>query len=283
MVSSRAFKLFVSTYTCVVVILGFLPCPTLRRRSGLYVAPEVVRYGRCTPASDVYAYGVLLWEVAAGVPLPELLSQPEGGAVRSWLAQQAFVPPEEAEALPAELLAWPGAEQQRMGNRVSGDGTGSGDGTNVDGDGSGLLPAGYMALAEQCLRQDPRQRPSFEDVCLRLERFFSIWGHLGRRVWWHVGRARGGCTVESARDQCARPRRKVRKGVGSELQSRWCGHTVLTGPDHACQERRTGSEAAAWGEGAKGKRARRACTCLGACWCMAPTLFAEGSECQRMF
>ncbi len=147
-------------------------CRTLRRRSGLYVAPEVVRYGRCTPASDVYAYGVLLWEVAAGVPLPELLSQPEGGAVRSWLARQAFVPPEEADALPAELLAWPGAEQQHRGGRgaADGDGAEAGGGTNKNGDGveGGMLPAGYVALAEQCLQQDPGQRPTFEEACNRL-------------------------------------------------------------------------------------------------------------------
>ncbi len=116
----------------------------------------------------MYAYGVLLWEVAAGVPLPELLSQPEGGAVRSWLAQQAFVPPEEAEALPAELLAWPGAEQQHNGGWAKGAGTWNAFGTSADVDGGALLPAGYVALAEQCLRQDPRQRPSFEVVCNRL-------------------------------------------------------------------------------------------------------------------
>ncbi len=148
----------------------------MRRRSGLYVAPEVVRYGRCTPASDVYAYGVLLWEVAAGVPLPELLSQPEGGAVRSWLAQQAFVPPEEAEALPAELLAWPGAGQQRtgsLGEEAGEKGNGDAVGNSVDVDVGSLLPAGYVALAEQCLRQDPTQRPRFEGVCLRLERILE--------------------------------------------------------------------------------------------------------------
>ncbi len=140
-----------------------------RRRSGLYVAPEVVRYGRCTPASDVYAYGVLLWEVAAGVPLPELLSQPEGGAVRSWLAQQAFVPPEEAAALPAELLAWPGAGQLGSGGR------------GAEGPAEGAcLPAACVALAEQCLQADPRARPSFEEVCARLEEMAGEWPGQGQ-------------------------------------------------------------------------------------------------------
>ncbi len=32
----------------------------------LYIAPEVLRTGKAAPASDVYAYGIILWEMYHG-------------------------------------------------------------------------------------------------------------------------------------------------------------------------------------------------------------------------
>ncbi|PNH01640.1 putative serine/threonine-protein kinase [Tetrabaena socialis] len=58
------------------------------RRCCAYSAPELTVQGRCGYAGDCYAWGVLVWEVAAGVPLPELLSCAEGRGVQDWLESQ---------------------------------------------------------------------------------------------------------------------------------------------------------------------------------------------------
>ncbi|KXZ43669.1 hypothetical protein GPECTOR_83g281 [Gonium pectorale] len=70
------------------------------RRSSAYSAPELVRHGRAGPAGDAYAFGVVLWERALGLPLPAALARPEGAALRAWLAEQAAAAPDEAGAVP---------------------------------------------------------------------------------------------------------------------------------------------------------------------------------------
>ena len=35
-----------------------------------WMSPETVRYGRCTRESDVWAFGVLLWEIFANAKQP---------------------------------------------------------------------------------------------------------------------------------------------------------------------------------------------------------------------
>ncbi|CAL5225588.1 g8436 [Coccomyxa viridis] len=40
-----------------------------------YMAPEMLCYGSCSPACDVYAFGVLVWELYMGEPLYEQLSK----------------------------------------------------------------------------------------------------------------------------------------------------------------------------------------------------------------
>ncbi|KXZ52626.1 hypothetical protein GPECTOR_9g671 [Gonium pectorale] len=68
-----------------------------QRRSSLYSAPELVRYGHSGYKQDVYAYGVLLWELTCGLPLPDLLDGPMGRAAREWLRDQAA---------PGGILLW---------------------------------------------------------------------------------------------------------------------------------------------------------------------------------
>ncbi|KXZ48407.1 hypothetical protein GPECTOR_28g814 [Gonium pectorale] len=110
------------------------------RRSSAYSAPELVRAGRVGPPGDVYSLAVVMWELALGQPLPEALAAPQGQRLRAWLAAQAAMDPEEAEALPPELLAWPAH-----------------------------TPRAFAELVGKCLREAPSDRPSAERVCERLE------------------------------------------------------------------------------------------------------------------
>ncbi|KXZ50401.1 hypothetical protein GPECTOR_16g574 [Gonium pectorale] len=110
------------------------------RRSLLYSAPELVQYGISSKATDVYAFAVLLYEIACGASLPSLLRDPHRGAgLRRWLADQE-APGTPAAALPPSLLTWPPG-----------------------------APPGLAALAAQCLAERPAERPSFTEVCDALE------------------------------------------------------------------------------------------------------------------
>ncbi|KXZ43688.1 hypothetical protein GPECTOR_83g300 [Gonium pectorale] len=111
------------------------------RRSFTYSAPDLVRHGRAGPAGDTYAFGVVLWELALGLPLPAALARPEGAALRAWLTEQAAAAPDEAGAVPPGVLVWPRH-----------------------------LPAGYPALAGECLRVQPHRRPPFDTILMRLDR-----------------------------------------------------------------------------------------------------------------
>ncbi|KAG2439103.1 hypothetical protein HYH02_006625 [Chlamydomonas schloesseri] len=53
------------------------------RRSSAYSAPELVAHGRSGPAGDVYAFAVVLWELALGLPLPAALARPESASLRA--------------------------------------------------------------------------------------------------------------------------------------------------------------------------------------------------------
>ncbi|GIL60051.1 hypothetical protein Vafri_14720, partial [Volvox africanus] len=114
------------------------------RRNSAYSAPELVRDGRTSPAGDVYAFAVLLWELALGAPLPSLLQQqpsrPEGSRLRAWLLQQSLGDLWDAEALPPDVLVWP--EQARR--------------------------LGLTGLVDECLRAEPSARPTMTEVRKRL-------------------------------------------------------------------------------------------------------------------
>ncbi|GLC52885.1 hypothetical protein PLESTB_000684500 [Pleodorina starrii] len=110
------------------------------RAVSAYTAPELVRHGRASPAGDVYAFAVVLWELALGCPLPALLARPEGARLQSWLAQQSRMDPRTVEPLPPSLLMWP-----------------------ADG-----VPPGLLGLVGECLRGDPATRPSARQLYERL-------------------------------------------------------------------------------------------------------------------
>ena len=171
-----------------------------RRCHTLYAAPELVRDGAASRATDVYAFAILAWELATGQPLPEALAA--APALRAWLREHTDRPLLAAlrqqqqqqqqqggaggaaaaaaagaewqpSALPPALLPWPAS---------SGD-AGGGGGGDCDGGGAAdvaigpaaapaaaacVLPA-YRALVAQCLAQQPAERPSCEAVASALE------------------------------------------------------------------------------------------------------------------
>lgn len=149
-----------------------LPCARLSvwppcRQPSLYTAPELALYGRASFAADAYAFAVLLWELAHGRALPELLTRPEGAAAREWLSRRHRT-----------LLQGQAGMEEGMGAAADA-GAGAEEGRR-EAVGVGPLPAdalvwpegtpaGCVELAGECLREEPEQRPSFEGICGRLE------------------------------------------------------------------------------------------------------------------
>ncbi|KAG2432174.1 hypothetical protein HXX76_009094 [Chlamydomonas incerta] len=120
------------------------------RRSSAYSAPELVAHGRSGPAGDVYAFAVVLWELALGLPLPAALARPESAGLRAWLSEQARLVP-----LGNDVSEEAGAEPQAPGPALASLALPP-----------GLLwwppgaPPGLVALVAECLRPEPRSRPS---------------------------------------------------------------------------------------------------------------------------
>eukprot|EP00887_Chlorella_sp_A99_P000299 scaffold13.g299.t1 len=101
-----------------------------------WLAPEVLRGAPATPQSDVFSFGVVLWELLA-LQLPWAAHDTWGivGAVQE--GQRAPVPP---------AAACPGFR----------------------------CHAAYAALLAQCWAQDPAQRPGFGEVCARLRNMVAV-------------------------------------------------------------------------------------------------------------
>ncbi len=138
----------------------------------LYASPELLRHGARGKASDVYAFGVLLWELATGLPLPEALASCP--ALQAWLLHQPLVPP----AAPPEL-SQPGDGAAMRNGAEQGATRGGGAGGCRDAEALAVppellcwradVPAGLRQLVTECLRERPAERPTFEQLCVRLE------------------------------------------------------------------------------------------------------------------
>ena len=89
------------------------------------MAPEVITSGRCTVASDVWPFGIMLWELYHGRP-PWRASRDEG---------------------------------QGGGPREGGRGP-----SNAELHFAPHCPAQYVYLVRACMAQDPAQRPTFKSI-----------------------------------------------------------------------------------------------------------------------
>ncbi|KAG2432162.1 hypothetical protein HXX76_009084 [Chlamydomonas incerta] len=156
------------------------------RRSSAYSAPELVAHGRSSPAGDVYAFAVVLWELALGLPLPAALARPESAGLSAWLSEQARLVPLGDDALEED-----GAGAQAPGPSLASLALPP-----------GLLwwpehtPGAFRELAAECLQLQPRRRPSSAAVLVRLEQALGQHnaalqgGRQGRSRQWLAGGAR---------------------------------------------------------------------------------------------
>ncbi|KXZ55982.1 hypothetical protein GPECTOR_2g1534 [Gonium pectorale] len=112
------------------------------RSLSAYTAPELANDGALGPAADVYAWGVLAWELAWGMPLPTLLESPHGAAARPFLLPTPAAAPAPALRLPVPpaALQWPPH-----------------------------VPPALEVLAGECLRAEPAARPPAAALVQRLE------------------------------------------------------------------------------------------------------------------
>ncbi|KAG2497870.1 hypothetical protein HYH03_004136 [Edaphochlamys debaryana] len=128
------------------------------RKCSLHAAPEQAAGGASSKPADVYAFAILCWELASGMPLPEALDACPAlrtgplGSVRS----------NAPNASPLETSA--------------GSNSGSGGSQAPAGPTAARLlpwpstaPSGLVALAEECLRVAPEERPALACVVERLQ------------------------------------------------------------------------------------------------------------------
>ena len=105
--------------------------------TALYIAPEVLREGRKSMASDMYAYGVMLWELVHGV--------------RAWDHYLA-VAPHLAHTAPVGAAGGE-QQQQQLGEHLF-------SLNAIPG-----VPPEFLEVVRACMAVDPASRPTFETVC----------------------------------------------------------------------------------------------------------------------
>ncbi|KAG1672192.1 hypothetical protein FOA52_002892 [Chlamydomonas sp. UWO 241] len=107
----------------------------VRHGTPLYIAPEILRDGKASPAADVYSFGVIMWELAHGVSAWQHLR-----SLPAAQAQQQPVPrPRRLAAIDPEQFDYSDADLA-------------------------VVPTEYVSLGRACLSMDPAQRPTFEEL-----------------------------------------------------------------------------------------------------------------------
>ena len=102
----------------------------IRHGTPLYVAPEVLTDSKVSKATDLYSFGVILWELYHGTLAWEHLMEVSGSISRQGRGAAFY----------RGLFSY---------------------------DDGGPLPA-YVALGRACLSEDPQARPTFEEVLVAI-------------------------------------------------------------------------------------------------------------------
>jgi len=113
-----------------------------------WLAPEVLMGQPATTASDVYSFGIFLWELACW-------ETPWAQAPGPWAVAIGVVERAERPPLPEEVA-------------TAGDGGASRSVLSSTPGGAPVDEVGYLSLMRSCWAQDPRERPGFAEVIARL-------------------------------------------------------------------------------------------------------------------
>ena len=114
---------------------------SLQAMNPRWLAPEVLNGGTATLAGDVFAFGVILWELMTW-ELPWGTSNPWGIVGQITTGQRLPIPP--ANELPGpESGSWP-----KLGD--------------------------YIALMNRCWAQEPSDRPSFQEIMVALRQIDPV-------------------------------------------------------------------------------------------------------------
>ncbi|KAG2499269.1 hypothetical protein HYH03_002847 [Edaphochlamys debaryana] len=143
---------------------------TAAQGSVSHVAPEVLMRGEMRPAADVYAFGVLLWELCSGRRAYAGMSP---GEVVQAVALRGLRPADmpaaaAAPGSPSTLFASTSASR-RSGSTAPGS-TSSGTPNGSSSSAATLsLPDALAELAAECWAKGPEERPTFEELLERID------------------------------------------------------------------------------------------------------------------